>query len=366
MHVLITADTVGGVWTYTRELACGLVDQGHRVTLVSFGRMPDSSQVSWMTGRRVDYYPTAFPLEWMTDPALGVAESMSYLERIIRETRPDVLHLSQFCYGAIDCPVPKVLVAHSDVLTWWTSVHGEAPPYSPWMAWYRRTVSRGLRGADLVITPSRWMQKALQEHYELPVRCAVIYNSRTASQFRTEPKKQICVLSVGRIWDEAKQIRLLLARKHRVLVRIAGSSQHPDPSQRSSHIGDFGSCVEFCGEKSESELQALYAGSAAYAATSRYEPFGLALLEAALSKCALILNDIPVFRELWGDTAFYFNRNDADSLADAVSLVCEDVSLREEFGELAFERARSRFNPQRMIQEYEQAYESLVGKGAIA
>ena len=110
----------------------------------------------------------------------------------------------------------------------------------------------------------------------------------------------------------------------------------------------------------------MYAGSAAYAATSRYEPFGLALLEAALSKCALILNDIPVFRELWGDTAFYFNRNDADSLADAVSLVCEDVSLREEFGELAFERARSRFNPQRMIQEYEQAYESLVGKGAIA
>ena len=44
MHVLITADTVGGVWTYTRELACGLLHRGHRVTLVSFGRIPSPAQ----------------------------------------------------------------------------------------------------------------------------------------------------------------------------------------------------------------------------------------------------------------------------------------------------------------------------------
>src|SRR5208282_331116 len=37
MHVLITTDTVGGVWNYTRELVTGLSRRGIRVTLVSFG-----------------------------------------------------------------------------------------------------------------------------------------------------------------------------------------------------------------------------------------------------------------------------------------------------------------------------------------
>ncbi len=33
MHILVTADTLGGVWTYTRELVTGLVRHGERVTL---------------------------------------------------------------------------------------------------------------------------------------------------------------------------------------------------------------------------------------------------------------------------------------------------------------------------------------------
>ena len=43
-----------------------------------------------------------------------------------------------------------------------------------------------------------------------------------------------------------------------------------------------------------------------YAATARYEPFGMEVLEAALSRCAIIANDIPSFREIWGDDAIYF------------------------------------------------------------
>ena len=50
MHVLITADTVGGVWTYTQELVSGLVQRDVRVTLVSFGRMPSPEQTEWLAG----------------------------------------------------------------------------------------------------------------------------------------------------------------------------------------------------------------------------------------------------------------------------------------------------------------------------
>jgi glycogen(starch) synthase len=48
MHVLITSDTMNGIWTYTRELACGLIARGFRVTLVSFGEIPMPEQTAWM------------------------------------------------------------------------------------------------------------------------------------------------------------------------------------------------------------------------------------------------------------------------------------------------------------------------------
>jgi glycosyltransferase involved in cell wall biosynthesis len=64
----------------------------------------------------------------------------------------------------------------------------------------------------------------------------------------------------------------------------------------------------------ESQLRALYSRASIYAATARYEPLGMPLLEAAFSRCAIVANDIPSFREIWGDAALYFRTNDASSL----------------------------------------------------
>ena len=365
MHVLITADTVGGVWTYTRELVCGLLNRGHRVTLVSFGRMPSPAQVSWIQHNRLSYCPTAFPLEWMQDAQEGIVESAKYLQQVIRDSKPDLLHLSQFCYGALECGVPKVVVAHSDVVSWWNAVHGCDPPSSRWMDWYRTLVSRGLRCADIVVAPSQWMLDTVCEHYPDPIDGCVIYNGRSAAQFRPTDEKENCVLAVGRVWDHAKQIQLLLARKHPVPVFIAGSAEHPDTSLNASSETHTGNLLQFCGQQDDAQLQALYSTCATYVATSRYEPFGLAPLEAALSKCALIVNDIPSFHELWGDSALYFARNDPGALANAIAQFSDNAPLRRLYADQAYERARARFSAQRMIDEYEDLYKTLVRGGHV-
>ena len=64
--------------------------------------------------------------------------------------------------------------------------------------------------------------------------------------------------------------------------------------------------MQCAGELSESEMRELLSRAAIYIATSKYEPFGLAPLEAALSRCAIVANDIPSLREIWGDAALYF------------------------------------------------------------
>ena len=92
----------------------------------------------------------------------------------------------------------------------------------------------------------------------------------------------------------------------------------------------------------------------------------MSILEAALSRCALVLNDIPSLRELWGQAAIYFKTNDASSLADAVRTLSSDPELRRNFANRSFQRARECYNAHRMTDSYIQLYRSVVGRKAFA
>jgi glycosyltransferase involved in cell wall biosynthesis len=126
-------------------------------------------------------------------------------------------------------------------------------------------------------------------------------------------------------------------------------------------------CVALKGPQTEAQLRALYSRAAIYAATSRYEPFGMTALEAALSRCAIVANDIPTYREIWGDTALYFRTNDADSLAEVIRTLSGDRDRCRSHANLAYQRARERFNARRMLDDYLALYRSLlVEKSAAA
>jgi glycosyltransferase involved in cell wall biosynthesis len=368
MRVLITADTVGGIWTYARELVCGLVRRGVEVTLVSFGHMPEPRQLAWTEGlRHLDFRPTAFKLEWMQDSAEDIEASSEYLLGVIQETSPDVLHLNQFCYGALDIDIPKVVAAHSDVVSWWVAVHGEEPPPSAWVDWYRETVQRGLDGATMVLAPSRWMLSQIESYYGQQPQNAVIYNGRSPQLFNPHGDKEDMVLTVGRLWDSAKQVSLLTEHDCGWPVVIAGETQHPDEAYRSDTTRMvWEGSLELKGRQTEDQVRSLFSRAPVYAATSRYEPFGLALVEAALSRCAIVANDIPSFRELWGDTVCYFRSNDAADVADVLAVLRNDRLLRRHHAELAYQRAKRLFSADRMVDEYLDTYNSLAERTLAA
>jgi glycogen synthase len=359
MHVLITSDTVGGVWTYTQELVTGLVERGHRVTLVSFGKLPTAHQTAWMQMLPgVDYRPTEYRLEWMETAERDIDESRRYLELLVREVSPDILHFSQYCYGDIDADVPRIVVAHSDVVSWWVAVHSKEPEDTPWIRRYREHVKSGLRGADLVVAPSAWMLDTLTRHYGAEMHSAVIYNGRNPELFVADQGKEEFVLSVGRIWDEGKNVSLLLESEPASLIRIVGWEQEPGREKKA--LPACSDNVYLLGLKPQTELRELYASAAMYAATSRYEPFGLSPLEAALSGCALVMNDITVFHELWGDAALYFQRNDPQALAELIGELKHSPGLREQYGARAYETACRKFTAARMVEEYQGAYQQVM------
>src|ERR1700716_3841362 len=155
VHVLVTADTLSGSWTYTRELVTGLVTRVARVTLVTFGEIPLPDQTAWMDNLHgLDYRPTAFRLEWMQEAEQDLPDSSNFLIDLVDEVQPDVLHLNQFCYGNLPVDVPRVVMAHGDLVSWTQAVQGSAPRPTRWLKWYRDIVIRGITAADAGGAPS--------------------------------------------------------------------------------------------------------------------------------------------------------------------------------------------------------------------
>ena len=372
MHVLVTTDTLSGVWAYTQELVTGLVSRGVRVTMVSLGDIPLPHQTSWMDELHgLEYIPTAFRLDWMHEAEQDLTDSSAYLTALVKELTPDLLHLNQLCYGNLPVDIPRMVVAHGDLISWWKEVHGHEPREGRWMRWYREAVMRGLWHADAVVAPSLWMLDAIRDCYARPRRDSVIYNGRNPAFFNPYVSKDDSVLSVGRLCDAGKQVSLLTQHIHPLPVCIVGAeaavAEAKIPIRTDVKLAIDRVSVALKGPQTEAQLRTLYSRASIYAATSRYEAFGMAPLEAAFSRCAIVANDIPCFREIWGDAAIYFEANDASSLADVIRRMHEHRDLCRGYATRAYQRARECFTAKRMIDEYVKLYHSLVGaKLAVA
>lgn len=371
MHVLITADTMSGSWAYTRELVTGLVSRGVLVTLVTFGEIPLPDQTAWMDFLHgLDYRPTAFRLEWMDDAAHHLPESTEFLINLIQELDPDLLHLHQFCHGDLPVETPRVIMAHTDLVSWSLAVQGCTPRPARWLDHYRETVARGISAADCVIAPSHCMLDDLRLNYGRARRSCVIPPGRNPILLNPYTSKEDSVLAVGRMIDAGKQLHLLTQFEHSFPICIVGSD-HTVPTPRvpiraDEKISTGESNIAIRGPQTETQLRNLYSRAAIYAATSRYDPLGSATLDAAFSRCAIVANDIPSYRELWGDAALYFQTNNAESLAAALRQLDTDRALRQAYADRAYARARARFTAKRMIDDYLDLYRSLIDVTAAA
>jgi len=326
--VLVTADTVGGVFTYSLTLAKALAVHGVEVHLATMGdllRPEQRAAAEAIPGLVV--HESTFELEWMDDPWDDVRRSCDWLLALEDVLRPDVVHLNGYAHGALPFRAPKVVVAHSCVLSWWEAVLGEAAParYDS----YRRAVASGLAGADVVVAISAAMRDCLVRHYGHGANAIVIHNGAPEVPRPDMAEKAPFILSAGRVWDRAKNVETLARAAPRLPwpVKVAGWDAGTYPN------------VEALGWLGPGRLDEVMRRASIFALPARYEPFGLSPLEAALRGCALVLGDIPSLREVWGDAALYVPPDDEHALAAALSELAAGDGRRLELARHARARA---------------------------
>lgn len=368
MRILLTTDTVGGVWTYTRELSEGLLEAGCEVLLVSLGRLPDTSQSAW-TDRMVRlhahefrYLATDYPLEWMRENATCYTGPRDLLLDLVGGFKADLLHLNQLCFGALPVAAPKLVVVHSDVVSWFEACRGEAPPQDAWFLHYLNAVTQGLRNADYVIAPSAWMLERASEIYGPFDRSGVIPNGRKVGQeldAKRTSRRKLQAVTAGRLWDEAKNLRLLEKVNSPIPLLVVGECSFESISRTSQQES-----VTCLGPLPEADLLKLMAESSIYIVPSLYEPFGLAPLEAALAGCALLAMDIPSLREIWAEAALYF-QGPEDLSRHLTELATSPSGIRR-LASAAESRARELYSRERMTAHYLDLYERLVSQNHAA
>jgi glycogen synthase len=351
-RILMTADPIGGVWSYVLELAHGLNEYGVEVALATMGaRLSNEQRVEVAQEKNVTVFESEFRLEWMDDPWEDVAHSGDWLLSLEEQVRPDLIHLNGYCHAALPWQAPCMVVAHSCMVSWWEAVRKEELPIG--LEPYRSCVAKGLAAADMVVAPTAAMLHSVERFYQPVDKGRVIYNARSRTRFRPGRKKDF-ILCVGRLWDEAKNIATLAKTAYRLPwpVYVAGEQKHPGGGT-AAFDG-----INRLGFMDQDSLVPWYSAAKIYALPARYEPFGLTVLEAALSGCALVLGDIPSLRELWEDVAVFVDPDDDEALARELRSLCADSQRVADLGERALLRSRS-YNISKMVAGYLSAYREL-------
>lgn len=331
-RILLTTDAVGGVWHYTAALTSGLAARGWHCTIAAMGPSPTPMQRAAIAKLpNCMLIDTGLPLDWTAPGETALSHAATTLAHLVRRESADTIHLHTPCLAAYPFPVPAIAVAHSCVGTWWHAVHRTPPPLD--FQWRMALMASGLARASSVIAPSAALAGAMRQIYGTTRPIDVVHNGAApappAAAIRA-PR----ILTAGRLWDPGKNIAILDAAAKHLPIEAAGPLSGPNGAQYTP------SAITCLGDLPQPTLHAAMARAAIFAAPALYEPFGLAILEAAQRATPLVLADIPTFRELWNGAAIFIDPRDPHAWSIHLRALLDAPDRRAKLGAAALARAQ--------------------------
>lgn len=136
-----------------------------------------------------------------------------------------------------------------------------------------------------------------------------------------EPRKNYLqtLKTFSLLWERGVDVNLVIVGREG-WQHLANSQRRdiPQTIELLSQHTELGKRLFWLDGISDEYLEKIYAASSCLIAASRGEGFGLPLIEAAQHKLPIIARDIPIFREVAGEHAFYFEGVEPIDLADAI------------------------------------------------
>lgn len=354
-RLLLTTDAVGGVWTYALDLADGLSSRGVDVVLAVLGPACGAGQRRAAEAvPRLKLVETGLALDWTAEDPAALRRAAQGLAALARGEAVDLIHLNSPALAAgAAYPAPVIGVAHSDLATWWSAVKEGAPPAE--FGWRIDATAQGYAACDALMTPSAAFGHATAEAYG--VRPTVVRNGRATPAAVAEVVRSIPIITSGRLWDEGKGMGVLDRVAALIDAPICALGPSVGPNGEQAVLPR----LTLAGARSAAEVGGALALSQVFVSPALYEPFGLGVLEAAQAGCALVLSDIPTFRELWSGAALFAPPGDEAAFAAVLDALLADDAQRLRLAAAARRRAR-RYSAAAFIEGVAAVYADVLAR----
>lgn len=313
----------GGTETVAREIYSRLADRpGWEFIGYASAELVERG-ADWFPGQLIDSgLRTTNRAQWLWGELTGVAEAA-------RRAAADVIH-SPANFGPPASPVPLVLTLH-DVLAF---RHPEFLPSRIGRIPTRWLIRRAAAAATHIVTDSDDARADIIDIFGFDAsRVTVVRPGAPALDESTEQVRSAAELfSLGNRMPH-KNFPLLLEAlalippSRRPRLTISGSHED-DPLRPVVDRLGLGPWVSLESWLPSEEIARLYRTSTAMVFPTRFEGFGLPVLEAMAHGCPVLCSDIPVLHEVGGDAAIYFDPTSASAMAEAIDAALGDPQRR--------------------------------------
>lgn len=375
MHIALNArhmmkDRLEGIGTVTHEVMSRIVEKYPEDKFdYYFDRDFDSEFIHGANVEGHSYFPPArLPVlirYWMDRP----------VKRNIRKKNPDVF-FSPDGFLPKQLNVPKVTMVH-DIAFIRNPLHVKPRIrkfYAKWMPQY-------IRDADHIITVSHFSKREMIAEYNiLPEKVSVVYNgvskkyhpisNEGAQEIRDQylngkpfflylgaihPRKNI--LTLLRAFDQFKNTtgtdyQLMVAGRPTWYTKEVFKAVAESKWQEDIHLPGF---------IDSNTARKFLASADALIYPSRYEGFGLPVVEAMASGTPVICSNSASLPEIAGDAALYFDPSDVDSLVDHMLNIAKDPELGQKLSYAGYHQVQQ-FSWDKAAEEVYSILQRVAGK----
>jgi glycosyltransferase involved in cell wall biosynthesis len=360
---------IGGVEAHVDRLTRELRRVGYQVTVATtdlardrpFARLPCSGEEPEVHRHRAF---RTLPLPH----GLGILSPGLALD--VSRRPADIVHAHAFGYGPSWAAALRRRLRRTPLVI---TPHSDFDGARPGAEFYVRVVTRTtLLPADAVIALTERERAGLIDRGVPSDRITVIPNGVDLTEFPSPvPGRTVdgppVALYVGRLYPPQKGLDTLvravalLPRPTPLRVRLVGEDWGGlEPLLRLARRLDVASAIEVAGALPRRELLAEYRRASLLVLPSRFEPFGIVLLEAMAAGLPIVASRVGGIPEVVEapTTGLLVARDRPDELAAALARLVADPSLRRAMGEAGRRRAEQ-FDWPRLVPRFQRVFDAV-------
>ena len=189
-----------------------------------------------------------------------------------------------------------------------------------------------LKKCDLVMTGSKWTQNVLKDQYGISSEQIYFYIDMDSIDAVPSQKKEKQITQISRYFYNKKFEHTIMAARDLTdykVVLIGSGLGSPYSKELKECSNKYNKNVVFNGILSRRDVIANIKKSTVLASPSVFEGWGMTPAEALYCGVPVLLSDLEVFKEQYGDKVLYHKRNDVDDMKEKLELLISDKELQK-------------------------------------